>query len=139
MAMGKGSLQGGSIYRRFTSYPRCKIFSCPKLRGVSYKCCYFCEKREKCNDKCMNDPSRCGMCMIPEQEEGKTITIPDHPDIRKMELYGTLEQNEEDEPTCPVCHEECERIYMDAEGNALGCENCVTWQDSAEYWEGKKD
>ena len=31
------------------------------------------------------------------------MEIPDHPDIRKMELYGTLNPEEEvREPECPV-------------------------------------
>ncbi len=69
MGMGKGSLAGGSIYRTFTVYPRCKIFACPRLRGVSYRCCYFCERKNECSDVCLNNPDACRMCIIPDQEK----------------------------------------------------------------------
>ncbi len=29
--------------------------------------------------------------------------IPDHPDIRKMELFGTLDPDEDESPVCPIC------------------------------------
>ena len=141
MGIGKGSLNGGSIYRGFTKYPRCRIFSCPKLRGVSYKCCYFCDKRDKCSERCLNTPEKCGMCIIPDKEEAeKMIDLPDHPDIRKMELYGTLHPEEiEVDPICPICQEECETIYLDMDGDAFGCDLCIKKVDACEWKEKHKE
>lgn len=135
MGMGKGSLGGGSIYRKFTSYPRCQLFSCPRQRGVSYRCCFYCDRKDHCSDHCLNSPSRCGMCIVPEQEDlPPVIDIPDHPDIRKMELYGTLHPEEtEIDPVCPVCQEECETIYLDANGDCCGCNLCVKKIDALDY------
>lgn len=144
MAMGKGSLGGGSIFRGFTNYPRCQLFSCPHLRGVSYKCCAYCDKREKCDDKCLNTPDRCKMCIYPEGCEEMPYTlesndIPDHPDIRKMEMYGTLHPEEtEEEPVCPICGKECETIYIDIDNDVCGCDQCVNKKDAWDWKEEKE-
>lgn len=55
------------------------------------------------------------------------IDIPDHPDIRKMEMYGTLhpEEDEDEYPVCPLCGEECDTMYTTACGDVLGCDCCV--------------
>ena len=36
---------------------------------------------------------------------------------------------------CPVCHEECERLYFKAKNrfHILGCEGCIDYEDSSEY------
>lgn len=141
MGMGKGSLGGGSIYRSFTSYPRCQLFSCPRQRGVSYRCCFYCDRRDQCSDRCLNRPSECGMCIIPEQEDlPPVIDIPDHPDIRKMELYGTIHPEEEDEPDpiCPICGKEAETFYFDCDHEIFGCDQCVTSKDAWEYMNSLK-
>lgn len=139
-----GKLTGaGSIYRSFTTFPKCKIFTCPKSAHITAKCCYFCEKKEKCTDPCMNDPAKCGQCVKPEGwEESKEVSypmgcpdLPDHPDIRKMELYGTIHPEREEcpDPICPVCQEECETIYLDANGDCCGCNLCVKKIDALDY------
>ena len=141
MGMGKGSLGGGSIYRKFTTYPRCQLFSCPRQRGVSYRCCFYCERKEKCADHCLNRPSECGMCIVPDQEGlPEVIDIPDHPDIRKMEMYGTLhpEESEDDEIQCPICGKLCDTIYTDIDGDCAGCENCLERMDAYEWREKHK-
>ena len=51
--------------------------------------------------------------------------IPDDPIIRKMEMYGTLCEEEEREPVCPICGNECETMYTDLNGEVLGCDCCV--------------
>lgn len=52
--------------------------------------------------------------------------IPDSPDIRKMERFGTLHPEETDDyPICPVCGKACETMYTDKHGEVLGCDNCV--------------
>lgn len=142
MGMGKGSLGGGSIYRKFTTYPRCQLFSCPRQRGVSYRCCFYCERKEKCSDHCLNSPSRCGMCIVPKQEDlPPVIDIPDDPMIRKMELYGTLhpEQEEGPDPICPICGKECDFIFTDIDGDCAGCENCLNRVDAYEWKEKHKE
>ena len=50
------------------------------------------------------------------------MEVLDHPDIRRRMRDG------EDAPVpviCPVCQEDCEKIYLDIEGDPSGCENCV--------------
>lgn len=37
---------------------------------------------------------------------------------------------EEPLPTCPVCGEECDTIYLNADREAVGCENCICTTDS---------
>ena len=68
------------------------------------------------------------------------ISIPDHPDIRKMELYGTLHpEKTEIEPECPVCGQTCETIYCDSSGFAVGCDQCVFPRDAYEYMEEENE
>jgi len=38
-------------------------------------------------------------------------------------------------PVCPMCGAECYTFYLDATNNIVGCENCITSQDSTEYIE----
>lgn len=68
------------------------------------------------------------------------MEIPDHPDIRKMELYGTLNPEEEvREPECPVCGAVCETIYCDPYGSAVGCDQCISPRDAYEYMEEENE
>lgn len=39
------------------------IFKC--VYDYSYRCCNFCERREKCKDPCLNRPERCAKCFMP--------------------------------------------------------------------------
>ena len=67
------------------------------------------------------------------------MQIPDHPDIRDAELNGW---GPDEEPVlCPVCHEECDEIYADKDGNPLGCEHCVEMYDAAQWfaWYGEEE
>lgn len=54
----------------------------------------------------------------------------DAPDIR--ETLETGYPRATSWPRCPVCGEECEKIYKDAWGNICGCENCVEALDAGE-------
>ena len=36
-------------------------------------------------------------------------------------------------PICPVCGEECETIYQDANGEILGCDQCIHEVDAWEW------
>ena len=42
-------------------------------------------------------------------------------------------------PVCPVCGEECERIFMDLNHNPIGCDNCVIEQDAMEWEEERTE
>ena len=57
--------------------------------------------------------------------------LPDAPWIRDAELNGLPER----EPVhCPVCGEECERIYFYKDSSdALGCEICIDWMDADDW------
>ena len=41
-------------------------------------------------------------------------------------------QEEEKKYYCPVCGEEVDSVYVDNEGDILGCENCVSIRDAGE-------
>lgn len=49
------------------------------------------------------------------------IGIPDHPDILRAERDGMPRET----PVCPVCGQECEKMYTDTCGDVLGCDMCV--------------
>ena len=57
----------------------------------------------------------------------------DAPDIRRTEATGYPHPVKW--PHCPVCGEECERIYKDAYGDVFGCENCVKELDAWDWME----
>lgn len=61
------------------------------------------------------------------------MTIADAPWIREAERDGMPIA---DTVHCPCCGAECERFYFLNGGiDVLGCENCVTWEDSFEWSE----
>ena len=35
---------------------------------------------------------------------------------------------------CPVCGDECERIYVDMNGDVVGCDGCLRTMDIQDYW-----
>ena len=37
----------------------CNVFYCEKRR--EYLCCATCQSRGRCKNRCLNDPSRCGL------------------------------------------------------------------------------
>lgn len=58
----------------------------------------------------------------------------EHPDITFARSYG-YPHIVEDNPTCPECGEETYTVYIDEQGDIIGCPECVwkTWID--EYYE----
>ena len=36
-------------------------------------------------------------------------------------------------PICPVCGKECDTVYLDYEGEVVGCDRCVFMKDAYEY------
>lgn len=54
----------------------------------------------------------------------------EHPDITRMNRYGTLSKEpEKEEPTCPICGKECERFYKSGK-DIIGCDMCVDEVDA---------
>lgn len=59
----------------------------------------------------------------------------DDPIIRALESTGLPPWTKPDElkqPRCPVCNEECETIYLNSDGDPVGCDECLTAYDA---WE----
>lgn len=52
----------------------CEIFNCDKKRG-NY-CCYYCEKQ--CDNRCINNPEKCGQYMKSQKWDGWYTKILDH-------------------------------------------------------------
>lgn len=52
--------------------------------------------------------------------------------IRSLERTGLPPWNDGREPRCPVCGESCNTIYRNAEGDVVGCNECLTAVDA---WE----
>lgn len=48
----------------------------------------------------------------------------EHPDITRMNRYGTLSTEDEKPVFCPVCSKECETFFKRA-GEIIGCEMCI--------------
>lgn len=42
-------------------------------------------------------------------------------------------------PVCPVCGEECDRIYRNKNREIIGCDNCIYEQDAWEWAEETKE
>lgn len=57
------------------------------------------------------------------------MEIPDAPDIRRTERFGAPDADCF-EPRCPVCGAECEWIYVYRDGDAAGCDRCLSRRDA---------
>ena len=56
--------------------------------------------------------------------------FPDHPVIRNMELTGHPDGKEPEPYLCPVCGEECEILYRQADSREIvGCNDCIELVD----------
>lgn len=61
------------------------------------------------------------------------MLIPDDPIIRCAEETGYAPWIKPDEyPVCPVCGNECGKVYKDQYGEIVGCDECLTERDA---WE----
>lgn len=58
--------------------------------------------------------------------------IPDDPAIRKAEMWGPPPYDDETDPVCPICGEECETIYTQ-DGDVVGCDQCITLWEASEW------
>jgi len=60
--------------------------------------------------------------------------IPDAPWIREAEAWGMPPYDDDPDTSCPVCgRERCETIYTNKDGDAVGCDKCLTPWESAEW------
>ena len=57
------------------------------------------------------------------------MPVPDHPDIARMMRDGPWEPPD---IHCPSCMDVCDRIMLDVEGDAFGCETCA---DQVAAWD----
>lgn len=136
MGLDKNMLGGGSIYRKSSKYPQCKIFQCPKARGVLNICCHYCARREQCSSPCLNTPDKCRMCVVPpdkEKEMAFTLgdySMPDAPAIRETERFG---KPDGDDVICPICGKAAETFYFDCDNEIFGCDVCVSRMDAYQY------
>ena len=55
----------------------------------------------------------------------------EHPDITRMNKYGTLSTEDEKPIFCPICGEECESFYK-LDGQIVGCDMCIEKVDAYE-------
>lgn len=51
--------------------------------------------------------------------------FPDHPVIANMEATGYPDGLDPDYPHCPACDRECSEVYLDADGEIIGCDRCI--------------
>lgn len=64
--------------------------------------------------------------------------VPDAPYIREAENDGI--EGPDIVPECPICGEECEMIYLDRDGNEVGCEHCIQSTDAWQWiWDHMED
>lgn len=59
-------------------------------------------------------------------------SFPDHPVIRNCEATGWPDRKEPQQPVCPICGQECERVYTNRFSMLVGCDVCLTEDDA---WE----
>jgi len=60
----------------------------------------------------------------------------DDPIIRSMEATGYPPWIDPDRvPRCPICGEECSRVFKDTYGDIVGCDECITECDA---WEAEE-
>lgn len=58
--------------------------------------------------------------------------IPDDPRIVMAERYG-VDGGGTKYVTCPVCEEECSDIWLDGNGEAVGCNRCMRRVDAFDW------
>lgn len=54
----------------------------------------------------------------------------DNPIVESLDNTGLPPWDDGQEPICPICEEPCETIYFNIDGDAVGCENCLTPRDA---------
>lgn len=61
------------------------------------------------------------------------LDIGDHPVIRNMERTGYPDGKEPEAYFCPVCGEECEKLFKHKSTSEIaGCDNCI---EGVDPWE----
>lgn len=70
---------------------------------------------------------------LDKEEPG--VNMPDHPVIRNLERSGYPKGKCPEVYTCPFCGEEHEALYLDWNGEPVGCENCITKKPVEDYYD----
>ena len=60
------------------------------------------------------------------------LDLPDAPDIRQAELFGI---DEGQDVYCPICGEENPEWFYEADGEIIGCSECVHAVDPFDWME----
>ena len=50
-----------------------------------------------------------------------------------------LEPPEYENPECPICGSECETIVTTRNGEVLGCDQCLRFEDAYDYMEERQE
>lgn len=58
--------------------------------------------------------------------------LPDAAYIRNLRNSGYRDGKD---PTCPICEQTCETIYISADNEIVGCDQCMTTRDAWEVTE----
>ena len=61
--------------------------------------------------------------------------IGDHPDIAAALATGYPRRKKHDYPRCPVCGEECSKVYRDWYNRIVGCNVCADTRNAWEVYE----
>ena len=64
------------------------------------------------------------------------MDVMDAPWIREAERDGMPDAPD---PTCPVCGRECEAIYSDFCGDAVGCNECLLRWEPGDWWDEHRE
>lgn len=56
--------------------------------------------------------------------------LPDAPYIRNLQNTGYRDGKDPKYPICPICDRECSTIYISADNEIVGCDQCITECDA---------
>ena len=59
--------------------------------------------------------------------------LPDAAYIRNLRNTGYRDGKDPTYPVCPICDQTCETIYISADNEIVGCDQCMTTRNA---WEG---
>ena len=69
------------------------------------------------------------------EKEESGMHMPDHPVIRNMERTGYPDGKVTEPYTCPFCGEEQDYVFLDWDGEPVGCENCLKKKRAEDYYD----
>lgn len=65
--------------------------------------------------------------------ERSAMYLRDNPIIENMKLTGYPDDKEPKYPRCPVCGEETDTFYLDANNEIVGCSECIHKIDAWDF------